>query len=346
MRLNAITRPPRVGTVAPVSEVPPPRATMGTPCSRAMRTAAATCSARLGIDQRLRPARSRAMHRAPRRRARPAACARGRRAPRAALSPRPPSCGDHALHGRVEAQDEPFDAAVVGERPGARAAVAAGRPAVALPVGGEHAVADRRRRQKRATAPAGRRASGVSSGRGCGPPASASAPPGSEVRRRPRRGRARRRRARMRARRARDRRCRARAGRGAPARSRLGVGGVDGRAQRARRRPAAARQRALEARARGLQIGAWAAASRQSASQRFVAAQAVAVGGVGARDDQRDAAAVRVAVRPGRQPARRELRERAGELARLERARRGERRLDVARRRRPRRSRRAARGGR
>ena len=44
MRLNAITRPPRVGTVAPVSEVPPPRATIGTPCSRAMRTAAATCA--------------------------------------------------------------------------------------------------------------------------------------------------------------------------------------------------------------------------------------------------------------------------------------------------------------
>ena len=44
MRLNAITRPPRVGTVAPVSEVPPPRATIGTPCSRAMRTAVATCS--------------------------------------------------------------------------------------------------------------------------------------------------------------------------------------------------------------------------------------------------------------------------------------------------------------
>ena len=45
MRLNAITRPPRVGTVAPVSDVPPPRGTMGTPCWRAMRTAVATCSA-------------------------------------------------------------------------------------------------------------------------------------------------------------------------------------------------------------------------------------------------------------------------------------------------------------
>ena len=44
MRLNAITSPPRVGTVAPVSDVPPPRGTIGTPCVRAMRTAAATCA--------------------------------------------------------------------------------------------------------------------------------------------------------------------------------------------------------------------------------------------------------------------------------------------------------------
>ena len=56
--------------------------------------------ARLGIDQRLRlPDHVRGVARHGGELGRPA-CARDRRAPRAALSPRPPSCGDHALDGR------------------------------------------------------------------------------------------------------------------------------------------------------------------------------------------------------------------------------------------------------
>ena len=44
MRLNAITRPPRVGTVAPVSDVPAAAWDDGHAMLRAMRTAAATCA--------------------------------------------------------------------------------------------------------------------------------------------------------------------------------------------------------------------------------------------------------------------------------------------------------------
>ena len=77
----------------------------------------------------------------------------------------------------------------------------------------------------------------------------------------------------------------------------LGVRGIDRRAQRAGRRPAAAGQRALEARARRLQVGA----RRQREAEcvaGLLAPRVVAGGACDAREHERDPAAVGVPVRP------------------------------------------------
>ena len=296
MRLKAITRPPRVGTVAPVSDVPPPRAMIGTAVLARDAHRRGDVRARLRIDQGLGPpdhVRGVARH----------GGELGGLGVHAVAERRLQRCHPgvrHAATMRGTAGSKRSTSRWMRPSPAkvqrARAAIAAGRPAAALPVGRQHAV------RRQAQAPEAQRG----------------------LRREPSERRVERSRVRPAGQRERAGRGEVRL-RGGPAgraegalegaHEGLGVGGVERGpvgerelaarfgvrrvergAQRAGGRPAAARQRALEARARRLQVGA----GRQREAERvagLLAAGLVAVGGVRAGQHERDLPAVGVPVR-------------------------------------------------
>ncbi len=205
------------------------------------------------------------------------------------------------------------------ECPRARAAVAARRPAVSLPIGAEHAVATQPQAPEARHGLRGEaRERRVERSR-VGPTGQRERTALREV--------GGRRRATGRAERALERaherlrilECDARPVREGQLATGFGVGGIDGGAQRSRGRPAAAEQRALQARARGAEV----CRGRQRQAERVagpLGARLEAGGGVDSRQHERDPAAVGVPVRPQGQLTRRHLRERAGELAGLESA--------------------------
>ena len=281
MRLNAITRPPRVGTVAPVSDVPPPR---GDDRARRARVRDAhgrrDVLGRLGIDQRLGTSdHVRGVARD--------GCELGR-------------LGVHALAERRAQRRDPGlrHAATMRGTAGSKRSTSRSmrpssanvqvlvprlRPAVQPPPS-QSAVSDAVARE--AQAPEARHGPGGEARRAACRAAADVARPRARARRR----------GRSRPLRAGAAGCAEGALEGAHERLGIGevdggavgerelaaglrVGGVDGRAQRAGGRPAAAGQRALEARARGLQVGA--GRQRQGrARRRLLAARVVAAGGV------------------------------------------------------------------